>query len=104
MSNTFDLDRFKAGEVADAGFFECYYLADLPDGKIAHKYRDKGDDYWDASSDSLEWFEEYTTMKPKEEWVIIHKTFKGTSFDAAESRRKQYSDPDDFITVKITRP
>lgn len=101
---TFDLDRFKAGEVAADNYdsVKYTYLATLENGDIAFQWKTKEGGIG-ASYRSLEWLQEYTTMQPKEEWVVAPRKWIYNSFDEAEKERGNLTNPQYFITVKITR-
>jgi hypothetical protein len=64
----FNLERFRAGEPAYYQKRDCdehFYLADLPDDKIAVKYFDRYSDEWDIHAASIQYLNEDFYMKEK---------------------------------------
>lgn len=103
MNNKFDLERFKAGEMAETQDYRYWFFAELPDGNIACKGQHKGTGTWFANSNSLSCLQKKLTMTPVEEFIVVDKNWRGgMSFERAEKERRKLGD--NYITVKIVRP
>lgn len=71
----FDLERFKAGEVAydkaDHISPDVYYVGDMPDGKVAIRWK-RSDGTWGVCDWGLQTLNDRLTMNPREEWALYH--------------------------------
>ena len=80
----FDLERFKAGEPAyhKTHNFEYFFLAELPDGRIAVKYVDH--DGWRCLWSSIAGMENLYYMKEKElTWDDVYNIWYNNKNDMA---------------------
>jgi hypothetical protein len=81
----FDLERFKAGEPAYHHFkiekTKCFYLGELPDGKIVVKYKD--DTEWFTHSHSLDYMNNNYFMKERElTWDDVYEMWETAEMDS----------------------